>query len=200
MRTAIRALVLRFARENRSLGTSPTTRRTRHPRTQSSGSDGVERPHRRRARPRATADRADVARVLLRAGPHDAHLRVVPRRHRAPAPDLHVLRHRCRQPASPPARRHRHPTGDWITQQARNLVMALNETGQPMKFLVCDRDAKWKSPPRQDLHTAGTGFDSRASIMATEAEVERRQHVELVVMVQVPPVAPSPWNSRTNEK
>lgn len=37
----------------------------------------------------------------------------------------------------------RNPTGDWVTQQARNLIMALDDTGQKVKFLVRDRDTKF---------------------------------------------------------
>jgi len=45
--------------------------------------------------------RADVARVLPRAGSQHARLRLLPCRHRAVAPGLRILRHRGRYPPSP---------------------------------------------------------------------------------------------------
>jgi putative transposase len=34
------------------------------------------------------------------------------------------------------------PTGEWVTQQARNLATTLEETGRVAKYLIRDRDAK----------------------------------------------------------
>jgi len=36
-----------------------------------------------------------------------------------------------------------HPAGEWVTQQARNLLMALEDHADSVKFLLRDRDTKF---------------------------------------------------------
>ena len=35
------------------------------------------------------------------------------------------------------------PDGGWVTQRARNLLLALGEQRRQLRFLVCDQDAKF---------------------------------------------------------
>jgi putative transposase len=49
-----------------------------------------------------------------------------------------------------------HPTGAWVTQQARNLILELDDVGHRVKFLVRDRDTKF-TPAFDDVF-AGAGI------------------------------------------
>jgi transposase InsO family protein len=49
-----------------------------------------------------------------------------------------------------------HPTADWVVQQARNLLMDLEDTGAGVKYLVHDRDASFGAAFDAVFTAAGT--------------------------------------------
>jgi hypothetical protein len=53
-----------------------------------------------------------------------------------------------------------HPTGDWMSQQARNLLMDLADRTGPIKFLIRDRDSKYTRT--FDAVLASEGIRSRS--------------------------------------
>jgi len=138
----IRSLVLRLARENKSWG--------------------YRRIHAELAGLGITVAPSTIWQILKSAGidPAPAGTALAgrsscgPRRkgssrwtlHRRPAQRHQGLcpgRHRARHPPRSHPRRHRAPHPGWVVQQARNLLMDLEDTGTQVKFALHDRDASF---------------------------------------------------------
>jgi len=67
-----------------------------------------------------------------------------------------------------------HPVTHWVVQQARNLVMDLEETGVRARFLIHDRDASFRAAFGQVLATAAiTAIRSAVRAPRMNALMER---------------------------
>lgn len=60
-----------------------------------------------------------------------------------------------------------HPTGDWVAQQARNLMIDLENAGRRVRFLVRDRDTKLNQRLRRRVHRL------RAEVIKTPVRAPR---------------------------
>ena len=71
------------------------------------------------------------------------------------------------------------PNDAWMTQQARNLVMVLDERAQPVRFLIHDRDAKFTARFDDVLGTEGVEI-IRTPIRSPKANAVAERWVKTV--------------------
>jgi transposase len=71
------------------------------------------------------------------------------------------------------------PDGVWVTQQARNLTMALAECARPVRFLIHDRDAKFSAAFDEVFRSEGAHV-IRTPIQAPNANAHAERWVRTV--------------------
>jgi putative transposase len=71
-----------------------------------------------------------------------------------------------------------HPTGAWVAQAARNLLMDLDENGHRLRFLIRDRDAKFTAA--FDAVFTGAGIETIKIPRAPRANAHAERWVRTV--------------------
>jgi hypothetical protein len=56
-----------------------------------------------------------------------------------------------------------HPIGNWVTEQARNLTVLLEDEGRMVSFLIRDRDTKFVGPFDAEVGRCPSHQDTGAS-------------------------------------
>ena len=91
-----------------------------------------------------------------------------------------------------------HPTGEWVTQQTRNLLMDLGDRADGFKFLIRDRDAKFTAAFDAVLVAAGIRIIKtpvrvpRANAIADRwISSGRREFLDRMLMMEARGVQPS---------
>ena len=169
----VRALIVRLAAENPSWGYRRIHGELAGLGYQIGASTIWTILHRGGHRSRATAGRSDLGAVPPRAGPGNPRLRRLPPRHHHPAAAVRLLRHRARHPQVHILGVTAHPTGAWLTQQARNLLMDLDDAGRRFRFLIRDRDTKF-TPPSTPSSPPSTSRSSSAGAGAAANAIAER--------------------------
>jgi hypothetical protein len=137
------------------MGLPQDPRRTGRPGSKDSGVDGTGDPEERRNRPRAAADRASLVPILR--PPAEAVLAcdffTVDLLDGTQAYVLAVIEHATRRICILGVTQH--PTGEWTTQQARNLLMDLGEQPPRVKFMIRGRGSNFTAAFDAVLADAG---------------------------------------------
>ena len=154
----IQALVLWLARENPEWGYRRIHGELAGLGVQVAASMVWETLKEGRNRARAAADRANLVPVPAFSGRRDPGERLLHSRPARRHPGLRPGRDRTRQQAHPHPGSHLHPTGEWTAQQARNLVMDLDEQARRVKFMIRDRGSNFT--PAFDAVLADAGIQT----------------------------------------
>ncbi len=91
------------------------------------------------------------------------------------------------------------PTGAWVAQQARNLLMTLDDREQPLRFLVHDRDSKFSGGCDHVFTSEGVTV-IRTPVQAPNANAHAERWVGSVPRVPRPPahLQPPPPRARAS--